>query len=67
MPEELGLKGLKCEMEKLADHLAALEGDSLMDPDAVGELLRALLNGETATNIIEDFGLVSDEEEEPGA
>lgn len=59
---------LRLEMEKLADHLAALsdEDDALMDPDAVGELLRALLEGELATTIIEDFGLVSGNKEEPG-
>lgn len=67
MPEKLELEGLKCEMEKLADHLAALEGDEFMDPDAVGEMLRCLLNGEMASSIIEDFGLVSDSEEESGA
>lgn len=59
---------LRLEMEKLADHLAAIgeEDDALMDPDAVGEIIRSLLEGELATTIIEDFGLVSGGDEEPG-
>lgn len=61
MGEEKELEGLKREMQKLADELGLLDGDSLMDPDSVGEILLALLEGTTADSIIEDFGLVSDD------
>lgn len=62
MPEERELDGLKREMEKLADHLAALEGLTI-DGDAVGDILRELMAGATAVTIIGEFDLVTEFDE----
>ncbi len=64
MPEE---NELRLNIEKLADHLSALTEDDLMlEPDTVNEMLRDLLRGDSVSDIIESFGLVSSTEEEPG-
>lgn len=55
------LAGLRREMEKLADHMSALDGNAIECEVAEG-ILRALLEGDSASSIIDDFDLVSDED-----
>lgn len=56
------LEGMRREMEKLAQHLEADIGD--IESEVVGGILTKLLEGETATSIINEFGLVSETETE---
>lgn len=65
MPEERELDGLKHEMEKLAQHLEADVGD--IESEVVSGILCMLLEGHTATNIITEFGLVTEDGETTGS
>lgn len=56
------LEGLKREMDKLAQHLEADVGD--IESEVVSGILHKLSEGETATSIINEFGLVSETETE---